>query len=539
MKKNTSKLLLILLFVGVNTYSQTTWDGSESTNWDTAANWSTNSAPDFGYSGIITIPNVTNDPIINGTNIYITANLEIAADAVLTLNNGAIIHQIGGIISNSGSVILNSGSQIKTDGTASGNYTYNRNLATTNWYLVTSPFIGQDVDDFVTAEGLETSGSNIALATYTTNGNTWAYYQSTDSGTGAFPSGTGYSIKLVSSGDVTFTGTFQASDVSKTLTTTGQGYQLLGNPFASHIKSGEMLNASSILETKTLWVWNQSTSAYQSKNVGSAFKLAPTQGFIIQSDGTAGSLSIGESLQTTTTDTFQKQQINEIFRIDLNLTDGTTIREAFLEYREGSTTGFDDGYDSPIFAGVSNPFTIYTHAVANGGGRDLEIQSLPDDNYENMIVPLGINAVSGSEITITPNITNIPTGIKIYIEDKEDESFTLLENSSSFRTTISSDMKGIGRFYIHTTSGVLGTGDILLNNNLSVYTSTRTNLRVVGVQKGIANIQLFDILGKQVLNTSFKGSNINDIVLPFLNNGIYIVNLKTDLGILNKKISIK
>ena len=156
-----------------------------------------------------------------------------------------------------------------------------------------------------------------------------------------------------------------------------------------------------------------------------------------------------------------------------------------------------------------------------------------------MIVPLGINAVSGSEITITPNITNIPTGIKIYIEDKEDESFTLLENSSSFRTTISSDMKGIGRFYIHTTSGVLGTGDILLNNNLSVYTSTRTNLRVVGVQKGIANIQLFDILGKQVLNTSFKGSNINDIVLPFLNNGIYIVNLKTDLGILNKKISIK
>ena len=130
MKKNTSKLLLILLFVGVNTYSQTTWDGSESTNWDTAANWSTNSAPDFGYSGIITIPNVTNDPIINGTNIYITANLEIAADVVLTLNNGAIIQQIGGIISNSGSVILNSGSQIKTDGTASGNYTYNRNLAT-------------------------------------------------------------------------------------------------------------------------------------------------------------------------------------------------------------------------------------------------------------------------------------------------------------------------------------------------------------------------------------------------------------------------
>jgi hypothetical protein len=254
--------------------------------------------------------------------------------------------------------------------------------------------------------------------------------------------------------------------------------------------------------------------------------LAPTQAFFVQSNGTAGALVITKSSQATNVDTFQRQETDETFRIDLNLTDGTTIREAFLSYREGSTTGFDNGYDAPIFAGVSNSFTIYTHAVANGEGRDLEIQSLPNDNCENMIVPIGINAVSGSEITITPNITYLPTGLKVYIEDIEDKSFTLLENSSSFTATISIDMKGIGRFYIHTTSNVLGTDDTLLNNNLSVYISTKTNIRVVGAQKGVANIQRFDILGKEVLNTSFEGNNINDITLPDLKYGIYIVNLK-------------
>ena len=32
-----------------------------------------------------------------------------------------------------------------------------------------------------------------------------------------------------------------------------------------------------------------------------------------------------------------------------------------------------------------------THAVANGNGRNLGIQSLPPNNYENMIIPVGIN----------------------------------------------------------------------------------------------------------------------------------------------------
>ena len=140
--------------------------------------------------------------------------------------------------------------------------------------------------------------------------------------------------------------------------------------------------------------------------------------------------------------------------------------------------------------------------------------------------------------TITPNITNIPTGIKIYIEDKEDESFTLLENSSSFRTTISSDMKGIGRFYIHTTSGVLGTGDILLNNKLSAHNFI--TIEGLANQGSLTHLKLYDILGKQVVSATLDDqTNTQRVSTEGISIGIYIITLKSGNTLLTKKIIIK
>ena len=47
----------------------------------------------------------------------------------------------------------------------------------------------------------------------------------------------------------------------------------------------------------------------------------------------------------------------------------------------------------------------------------------------------------------------------------------------------------------------------------------------VGVQNGTANIQLYNILGKEVLKSSFEGNGENDIALPKLNSGVYIVKI--------------
>ena len=61
-------------------------------------------------------------------------------------------------------------------------------------------------------------------------------------------------------------------------------------------------------------------------------------------------------------------------------------------------------------------------------------------------------------------------------------------------------------------------------------------MRVTGVQNGSASIQIYNILGKQMMRTSFEGMGVNDISLPTLPNGVYIIKLGTQTGTTNKKI---
>ena len=177
---------------------------------------------------------------------------------------------------------------------------------------------------------------------------------------------------------------------------------------------------------------------------------------------------------------------------------------------------------------MANEFAIYTHLVSDSDEQDLGIQSLPPNDYENMIIPLGINAISVTDITIDASITNFPEGINLYLEDKEDDTFTLIDADSNFTTTLTSDLNGIGRFYLHTTSETLSSDDLINNNNISIYSSSRENLRIVGVQNGTnAKVHLYTILGKEVFTTTFQGVRVNDILLPKLAQGVYIIKLST------------
>ena len=40
-----------------------------------------------------------------------------------------------------------------------------------------------------------------------------------------------------------------------------------------------------------------------------------------------------------------------------------------IYYIEGTTTGFDNGYDGEMFGATSNAFAIYTHLVGNEQGQ--------------------------------------------------------------------------------------------------------------------------------------------------------------------------
>jgi len=494
--------------------NSTTWSGATDNDWNTSSNWS-NGIP-VSTSDLLIPASLTNYPTASGA---------------VTVN----------------SVTINSGASLIAQGTFTGTVTYNRNIPTTNWYLVSSPVVGQDIDAFVATAGLASgTGNNIGLSDYNNATPGWGYYQNGASGTGNFTSGDGRSIKLASTGDVSFTGTINTSDVTVAMTSNSNGFNLAGNPYPSYVAGNEnadgtnnilTINSANLTEN-TLWFWNQSTDSYNQINQASAaFQIAPAQGFFVSATGSVN-LSITEAMQSHQgSDSFQRLTTRP--EIELTLSNGTATRNADIYYLEGTTTGWDNGYDSSIFGGVANEFAIYTHSVANGNGRDLGIQSLPPNNFENMIIPLGINAEAGTSITIDAVTNNFPSGINIYLEDKQDNSFTLLEADANFSFTPENNLSGIGRFYLHTTSSVLSADDFATNNNISIYTSSKDNLRIVGVQNGTATVQLYNILGKEMLKTSFEGNGVNDINLNTIPMGIYIVKLATENGVLNRKIIIQ
>jgi endoglucanase len=499
-------------------YTKTTWLGTTDTDWETNTNWDLGVPVSSSHAFIPSDLSVY--PVVSETTSAVVNNLIIDATATLSVASG-------------GSLIVS--------GTSSGNVTYNRNLATTNWYLVSSPVVGETYDNtYVTDNGIALGAdNNRGIASYTTSVDSWDYMQAGASAA-TFSAGTGYSVKRSTAGDISFTGTLNVADagVDVDLDATGNGFNLLGNPYTSHIASATFLtDNSAVSETQTLWVWNLATGAYEVKTRGDAMVIAPAQGFFVKANGTGSTFNFTESNQAGSGGAFQRTETRP--EIYLTLSDQTDAREAKIYYIENMTTGFDVGYEGELFNGVSNPLAIYTHLIADSQGKNYQVQSLPPNNFENMIIPVGVNANAGTSITIDASTNNFPEGMNIYLEDKQDNSFTLLEADANFSTTLENSLSGIGRFYLHTTSTSLSVNDLTTSNNLSIYNTNRENLRIAGVQNGTATIQLYNILGKEVLRTSFEGKGVNDITLPNLANGVYIIKLAIENGIINKKIIIQ
>ena len=520
------------------TINSTAWTGNTNSLWELAANWD-NGIP--SYSSSVTIPNVSNSPIISTGTIAKVGNLTISTNETLTINSFNAL-TVNGLLTVSGALIMNSGSSLISKGTVSGNITYHRYLETSNWYLVTSPVAGQDIDDFVATEVLQQNLPSIAFGTYNTGDDSWSYYQNGTSNSGNFNSGQGYAINLEeSSGNISFIGSVNTIDTSIALSTTGSGFNLIGNPYPSYLNSASLLTANTTsLLTETIWVWDQSTSNYKTTVTADNFRLAPGQGFFIQSNGSTGNVFMNESFQNhQSTDTFTKNNTSRA-ELYLTLSDGTHQVTSKVYYIDGTTTGFDNGYDGPIFGGTENSFSIYTQAVGIGQGRNLAIQSLPINNFENMIIPVGIHASSGTEITITASSINIPDEINIYLEDKNDNSYTLLNDPISFTTNLTSNMNGTGRFFIHTTTNTLDSNSVDFNiNSINIYTLDHNYLRIIGLQNEKAQLRIYNMIGKQMMVSSFQGNGVNDILLPKLDAGVYGIQIYTASGKLNKKIVIK
>jgi hypothetical protein len=331
-----------------------------------------------------------------------------------------------------------------------------------------------------------------------------------------------------------------------TLLTTGSRFNLIGNPYPSFMNSATVLtNSTAAIETQTIWVWDQSANGgvggYEVKVTIDDFKVAPGQGFFVQADSDGGDVLISEAEQShEATDTFAKNA-NTRPEVHLSMTDGSLVSDTKMYYIDGTTTDFDNGYDGPLFTAADNSFAVYTQLVTGNKGIDYDLQSLPSSGYESMIIPVGVNAVSGTEITFSARSINIPDGLSVILENRITGTYTELNQEiDTYTVTLNEDNSGIGQFYIHTnTMSTLSTGGFIFEN-VSMYKTTARNIRITGLPEGKGSLKMYSILGQEVFRTSFEGARVNDIQLPSsLKSGIFIVKLETETGSFTKKVILE
>lgn len=498
--------------------------------WTTASNWSNGGLP----------TSTDNVAILNGAactlngeatinNIKVTTRLDIKNDRVLIVNGDATIE-------------------------GSGNVNYFRDLTDNTdlakaWHLVSSPLSGEVFDDsFVSSNDIAINGSNNGIASYNT-GQTgsfaWTYLQT--GGTINATNGQGYSMKITPDGVtsprperadnlVAFEGNFNTDNSGVTTASLSTGFNLLGNPYTSFINSATFLGDNGNIDQTQIWVWDSAAEAYLVKIAGDTnFALAPAQGFFVEVTS-SGTVNFTKSNQATTGSDFLKSSRTEV---KLLMSDGTNNRFAKIYYTNTATKGFDFGWEGETFGGIPSNLDVYTHLVADNQGKKYQVQSLPDNEMENIVVPIGVKAEAGKQIAFATEIINLPSGLKVFLEDRVTNTFIRLDEvNTEYIVTLNTSLDGIGRFYLHTSSSALSINQNV-TENINIYKTSTTNLRIVGLTQGNTNIKLYNILGKQVLNKTFKTNGVSDITLPKLTSGVYIVQLETENGKLNKKIILE
>ena len=508
--------------------TQVSWDGSSSNDWSNAINWATGSVP------------------ISSDNVYISSGLTNypTASSAVTVNY----------------LTIASGATLKATNTFTANVTYNRTLTNgSQWYYMSSPVVGETYNDAWATANSVTSGQNnnkglswydnTSYDTDTGAGDTetgyWRYLQSDDSNNGLFNVGQGYGVITSSSTTVSFIGAgINTSSQTRAITTDVSNFNLVGNPFTSFLNLGDFYvdnPKTTVLAETEAYFWNGSSYDTKTSGLHSTYEIAPGQGFFIEAAvDTDLSFNISDTnhLADTTegADTFQKSSRPEIH---LFLSDGATSRYSNFYYLDGTTTGYDSGYDGKLFGGVSQSFALYSHLVSGSEGKHFQLQSLPKDNYENMIIPIGINTDAGKEITFSADALNLPKDIKVFLEDRLTNTFTRLdETNSEYKVTLSEPLNGVGRFYMHTTESVLSTKDVILNS-VHIYKTDASTLKITGLPQGKTSFYLYNILGKEMMKTLFTSNGNKEISLSKLASGIYVAKMQTEKGAISRKIILE
>ncbi|MFD1292840.1 T9SS type A sorting domain-containing protein [Lutibacter holmesii] len=551
------------------------WTGSTNNDWTNDSNWLGGVSPGLSPTTNISIPaGLTNYPVLTtGQNLLIASDKHFGIEdgSSLTINNTASFTN-NGTLTNNGTISLVSNSTqypslIPTSISGWGTITYNRhvNNTTTEAYgrgndLISAPLSGQAFNEFAAANTniAIVSGDLVRFGPYKNSNPT--SYESWDktTNTTALTAGVGYRTGSTDNGSFTFTGTVHTEDVLVGITSPagGKKWNLIGNPYPSYLKiddgeNGFLSNTANedLLEDETVAIYGYNATddggIWTIYNLNTTELLAPGQGFIVASKTEAGgNIQFTPEMRSTGTsdDIIQGKSTSTNANLKLQITSDSKIYKTDFYFNSNSTLGLDPGYDAAVYGSKAPKFAIYSHLVNDNVGSDMGIQSFSNKSISDVIIPLGINATAGEEVTVGISKSTLPEDVLVYLEDTTTDKVVLL-NTESYVFTATEDLTTTGRFFLTLKPYEISEIDaeIAVAEKLEIYTAaTSKTIHVKGELTGVTTLNLYDIQGRKVLSQKIDQSKIsNEIDVSKFNTGIYIVQLKSNTIYKTQKVIIR
>ncbi|WP_179337880.1 T9SS type A sorting domain-containing protein [Winogradskyella ludwigii] len=499
------------------------------------------------------------DIIIESGIVNITAN---AICNTLTVKPGATLVIDSGVTLNIVTLNLNSTSQkyssLISDGTILGAVIYHRYTAIVGTNdLISAPISGELFPDFATLNpNLAESGFIRAFAPYTTSAGAYQNYNILSNATTLIEAGKGYRAATTDGSALKFTGIIRTDDVLDipiSDAAAGNAWNLIGNPYPSYIDFDTFFSINkSQIETGSYqaiygydgdasngWtVWNQATI----DSPAITELIAPGQAFFVRAKAGGGLIDFTKAMRTSgSSDDFilGRTSTPHYGHIKLNLASSDANFNTDFYFNSNATQDFDAGYDTALYNDNPPELSIYSHLVDNNSGTKFAVQSLNSNAMNDIIVPLGVNAVQGQEVTFSIIESDMPDEIDIYLEDTMNNSFTLL-NTSDYVFTANTNITGTGRFYLRYTSAALSIKDNELNSLKIINLVTPNQIIIKGVLTTDTTAQLYDTQGRLVSNQTLDlSSSTNTIDVSRINTGIYIINVFNDSQKITQKLILK
>jgi hypothetical protein len=355
-----------------------------------------------------------------------------------------------------------------------------------------------------------------------------------------FLRGHGYIVlPIAAASTLQFSGTLNSGNINTTLTKSGSGFNLIGNPYPCHLGwTYDFANANAALIESSIWVrtnagtannsgqWSfatfNATSAESVPLVANAGVIAPMQAFWVKAKA-AGTLTLDNTLirshQASNPLKAPAAKNTDRQRLRLQVDNGTTTDETIIYFAAAASNAYD-AFDSPKFAEANSVTQIFTTAdteklVING------MNSMPLD----MPISLGFVPGSATSFSIKANeISNLPTDVKVILKDHATLAETdLTDGISTYH--FSPETTSVDRFSVIFRSAGVATS---INNankiNAQVFVNAANQITIIAPKK--SNYAIYNAVGQLIENGILNSEH--QTIKTKLNAGVYVVKVSED-----------